>query len=165
MIISIIAAKAENNVIGKDNQLIWHLPEDMKFFKKMTSGHHVAMGRKTFESLGKPLPNRTNYVITRNKSYDQEGVIVVHDIEEAIEKARFKGADELFILGGGEIYRQSLALADRLVITEVKTTIEGDTYFPEIETSAWKEVSRDEHTSDDRHAYDYAFVIYEKLKI
>ncbi len=164
MIVSIIVAKAENNVIGKDNQLIWHLPEDMKFFRKMTTGHHVAMGRKTFESLGKPLSNRINYVITRNKSYDQEGVIVVYDIEEAIEKARLKGADELFILGGGEIYRQSLALADRLVITEVKTTVEGDTYFPEFEKSDWKEVSRDEHPSDDRHAYDYAFVIYEKQR-
>jgi dihydrofolate reductase len=160
MIKIIMAAKAKNNIIGKDNDLIWHLPADLKFFKKTTKGHTLIMGRKTFESLANPLPHRDSWVVTRNKSYRAEGITVFHSLESAIKEGERKGLDTVFILGGGEIYRQSMLLADKMIITEVHDNFEGDTIFPEIDLAAWKEISREEHTADEKNKYDYAFVEY-----
>lgn len=155
-----MAAKAKNNIIGKDNDLIWHLPADLKFFKKTTKGHTLIMGRKTFESLANPLPHRDSWVVTRNKSYHAEGITVFHSLESAIKEGEQKGLDTVFILGGGEIYRQSMLLADKMIITEVHDNFEGDTIFPEIDLAVWKETSREEHTADEKNKYDYAFVEY-----
>lgn len=172
MRISIIAAVAENGVIGKDNDLVWRLPDDFRYFKQTTSGHPVLMGRKTFESLGKPLPNRLNILITRNGDYRPEGqstaaVEVTDSLEKAIELARQTGAEEAFIIGGAEIYRQALprggpSLADRLYLTEVKATFEGDTYFPEWNREEWMEVRRTPHPTDERHAVPFDFVVWER---
>lgn len=160
MIKIIMAAKAKNNVIGKDNDLIWHLPTDLKFFKQTTKGHTLIMGRKTFESLANPLPHRDSWIVTRNKDYSAEGITPFLSIESAIETAEQKGLKTVFILGGGEIYRQSMDIADKLIITEVHENFEGDTVFPEIDEGIWKEVSREEHKADEKNKYDFAFVEY-----
>jgi len=157
-----MAAKASNNVIGKDNDLVWHLPADLKFFKLTTKGHTLIMGRKTFESLANPLPNRDSWVVTRNKDYSQEGITVFHSLDEAITAGEKKGLDSVFILGGGEIYKQSMDVVDKMIITEVHHEFDGDTYFPEINADLWQEVSREEHKADDKNNYDYAFVVYER---
>ncbi len=162
MVLSIIAAVAENNVIGKDNDLIWHMPADLKFFKETTSGHHIIMGRKTFQSFGKPLKNRTHIIITRNKDYSYPGVQIVHSLEDALQLAKEQVTDEAFILGGAEIYRQSIDLVGRLYITEIKSEFEGDAFFPEIDKSKWLEVSRIEHEPDEKNKYPYAFVRYDR---
>ncbi|WP_234735239.1 dihydrofolate reductase [Tellurirhabdus bombi] len=167
MTLSLIAAVADNGVIGKDNDLVWKLPDDFKFFKQTTSGHPILMGRKTFEALGKPLPNRTNIVITRNTGFQAAGCIVVDSLEKAVEEGQKTGAEEIFVIGGAEIYRQALPIADLLYLTDVKGTFEGDTYFPEYdairsETSVWKERSRVPHTADERHAVAFDFVIWER---
>lgn len=158
--ISIIAAVAENNALGKDNQLIWHLPADLKRFKKVTLNHHIIMGRKTFESLGKPLPNRTSIIITRNKNYQVEGCIVVNSLEQALEAA--KADENPYILGGAEIYKQAINIADELDLTFVHHPFEADAFFPEIDTSIWKETSREDFKADDKNKYDYSFVTYLK---
>jgi dihydrofolate reductase len=158
----IMAAKASNNIIGKDNNLVWHLPADLKFFKQTTKGHTLIMGRKTFESLANPLPQRDSWIITRNKDYQRAGITVFNSLESAIEAGVQKGLESIFILGGGEIYRQSMDLANRLIITEVHHEFEGDTYFPEIDPETWGEVSREEHTADEKNKYDFAFVQYER---
>jgi dihydrofolate reductase len=159
--ITIIVAAAENNVIGKDNQLIWHLSNDLKRFKSLTNGHHIIMGRKTFESFPKPLPNRTHIVITRQENYSvPEGVIVVNSLADAVN--RTKEDSQPFIIGGGEIYKQALLFANKIELTRVHHTFEGDTYFPEIDTSYWKETKREFHNTDDKHAYAFSFVTYEK---
>ena len=155
-----MAAKAANNVIGKDNDLIWHLPADLKFFKQTTKGHTLIMGRKTFESLANPLPHRDSWVVTRNKDYDAKGITVFQSIESAIEAGEQKGLETVFILGGGEIYRQSMDIADKLIITEVHENFEGDTVFPEIDLEKWEEVNRVEQKADEKNKYDYAFVEY-----
>ncbi len=160
MIRAIIAAVADNGVIGRDNDLAWHLPADLRHFKKTTSGHYIVMGRKTFETLGKPLPNRTNIIITRNPDYRQEGAVVVHSLEEALGFAEKKGQEKVFILGGGEIYRQAMVLADRMYITEVHGTFEGDTFFPEIDPEVWREEHREDHPADEKNKYAYSFVEY-----
>lgn len=162
MIKIIMAAKASNNIIGKNNDLVWYLPADLKFFKQTTKGHTLIMGRKTFESLGNPLPHRDSWVVTRNKNYRCEGATVFHSLESALKAGEEKGLETVFILGGGEIYRQSMDLADKLVITEVHHDFEGDTRFPEIDPDIWQEVSREEHKADDKNQYDYAFVKYER---
>ena len=165
MIISLIAAMAENRVIGKNNDLPWRLPDDMKFFMQTTKGHHVIMGRKNYDSLldkFKPLPDRTNIVVTRQQSFNAPGCIVVNDIEKGIEIARSKQEPELFIIGGAEIYKLTIRLAHRIYLTEIKAAVEGDTYFPEFGTTGWKEVSRTPHPADDRHRYAFDFVIYER---
>lgn len=164
MIRSIIVARADNGVIGKDNQLIWHMPHDLKFFKTTTSGHYVVMGRKSFESMGKPLPNRLNIIITRNEEYAAEGALVVHSLEEGLKLAKEQKQKEVFILGGGEIYRQALEkkLVDRIYLTEIKESFEGDTYFPAINEQDWKEVNREEFQADHQNPHDYAFVTLEK---
>ncbi len=157
-----MAARAKNNVIGKDNDLVWHLPADLKFFKQTTRGHTMIMGRKTFESLGNPLPHRDSWIVTRNKDYKAEGITPFHSLHEAIKAAEEKGLETVFILGGGEIYRQSMKIADKLIITEVHENFEGDTFFPEIDLQIWKEVSREEHRADEKNKYDFAFVIYNR---
>ena len=160
--LTIIVAAGEDNAIGKDNDLIWHLSDDLKRFKKLTSGHHIIMGRKTFESFPKPLPNRTHVVITRQKDYQApDGVIIVNNLEDALDAARKD--NQPFIIGGGEIYKQSLALADKLEITRVHGTFEGaDTYFPDIDLSIWKEVNRTTHDADADHKYAFSFITYER---
>lgn len=159
--LTIIAAVAKNNALGKNNDLIWHLPADLKRFKKVTFGHHVIMGRKTFESLGKPLPNRTTIIISRNEDYSVEGCIVVNSLEDAIEAAR--DDNNPFILGGGEIYKQALKYADILDITLVHHTFEdADTFFPLVDPNIWEEISRHDFKADEKHKFDYSFVTYKK---
>ncbi len=159
--ITIIVAAGENNAIGKDNQLIWHLSDDLKRFKNLTNGHHIIMGRKTFESFPKPLPNRTHIVITRQENYQApSGVIVVNNLEDALDASRTD--KQPFIIGGGEIYKQALNLADKLEITRVHANFEADTFFPEIDTSIWKEVTKTRHQKDDKHVYDFSFITYIK---
>lgn len=160
--ISIVVAKSTNHTIGNQNQLIWHLPNDLKHFKAITSGHPIIMGRKTFDSIGKALPNRTNIVITRNEGWHVEGVLVAHSLAEAIEKAQSID-EEIFIIGGGNIYAQAMELADVLEVTEVLESFEGDAFFPIIDPQIWREVSRENHASDEKHAYPYAFVRYERI--
>jgi dihydrofolate reductase len=156
--ITIIAAIAKNNALGKDNKLIWHLPADLKRFKKVTLGHHIIMGRKTFESLGKPLPNRTTIIITRNKNFTQHGCIVVNSLNEAIEAT--KEDENPYILGGAEIYKQALDIADKLDLTFVHQNFEADVFFPEIDFKIWKETSREDFKSDEKNKFNYSFVTY-----
>lgn len=158
MLLSLIVAVAQNGIIGRDNQLIWHLPNDLKQFKRLTTGHPIIMGRKTFDSIGKPLPNRTSIVITRNKEWQHEGVVVVHSVEEAIAAAQQTQTDEAFVIGGAEIYRKMLPLADKLYLTEVKADFEGDAYFEAISNNEWKEVSRVAHSVDEKHSIPFDFV-------
>ncbi|MBC8753222.1 dihydrofolate reductase [Kordia sp. YSTF-M3] len=161
--LSLIVAAAENNVIGKDNKLIWHLSNDLKRFKKLTSGHHIIMGRKTFESFPKPLPNRTHIVITRQKDYKvPKGVIVVHSMKEAVSIATLSDA-EPFVIGGGEIYKQALPFATKIELTRVHHEFEGDTFFPEIELKDWKEVANTFHKKDEKHNYEFSFLTYERV--
>lgn len=163
MHIILIVAKAKNNAIGKDNQLLWKLSTDLKRFKNLTSGQHMLMGRKTYESLGKPLPNRTHIVITRNPDFRvPEGHFTFSSVEEAFIFCNKKGLDELAIIGGGQIYAETINLCDRLEITEVDAEPEGDTYFPEINPKIWKETGRENHPADERNEFPFSFVTYEK---
>jgi len=164
MLISIVVAVSENGVIGKDNQLLWRLPDDLKRFKKLTLGHPIIMGRKTFDSIGKPLPGRTSIVITRNRNFSMEDVIVVHNIEEAIEEAAKLETEETFIIGGGELYSSTLAIADRLYVTEVNTIISGDTYFNITNPDQWIETERTVHQADEKHKFEFNFVDYTKRR-
>ena len=157
MIVSIIVAVANNNAIGGDNRLLWHISADLKRFKAITSGHAIVMGRKTYESIGKPLPNRQNIVITRNADLVLPGVEVVLSIDAA--KAIAKG-DELFVIGGGEIYQQTMPLADRIYLTRVWADYKADTFFPEIDMSIWKEVSREDFSAEG-DAPAYSFILLE----
>ena len=159
--ITMIAAVAENNALGKDNNLIWHLSDDLKRFKNLTKGHHVIMGRKTFESMPKALPNRTNVVISRQKEYNAENAHVVHSLEAALALAQED--DQPFIIGGGEIYRQGLAFANCIELTRVHDDFEADTFFPEIDTAVWREVWRENHDKDEKHAHAFSFIRYEKI--
>ncbi|NVJ86020.1 MAG: dihydrofolate reductase [Algoriphagus sp.] len=164
MEILIIAAKAKNNVIGKNNELVWRLPADFKRFKALTTGNYLLMGRKTFESLGSPLPNRTHLVITRDKNYQvPAGHFVFQTIEDAFTFCNKLDVDKLFVIGGGEIYKQTLPLADKMILTEVEANPEGDTYFPEFDPNEWKEVFREYHPADSKHRYPFSFVDYEKV--
>ena len=160
--LTIVVAAGEDNAIGKDNDLIWHLSNDLKRFKQLTSGHHIIMGRKTFESFPKPLPNRTHVVITRQNSYTvPDGVVVVNTLEDAIDVARKD--QQPFIIGGGEIYRQALPLADKIELTRVHARFdEADTFFPELDLSQWKEMKRTTHDADDNHQYAFSFITYER---
>lgn len=160
--ITIIAAIAKNNALGKDNDLIWHLPADLKRFKKVTSGHHILMGRNTFESIGKPLPNRTTIIITRNKNYFKEGCLIAHSIEEAIDLVENK--DDIFIIGGAQVYKETLnkKLADQLDITLVHHEFEADAFFPEIDLNVWEETNREDFIADEKNKFDYSFVRYSK---
>ena len=159
--ITIIAAIAENNALGKNNKLIWHLPADLKRFKQVTLNHHIIMGRKTYESLGKPLPNRTSIVISRNKNYKVEGCIVVNSLDEAIKIA--EKDENPYILGGAEIYKQAINIADKLDLTFVHHTFDADVFFPTIDLTIWKETSRQFFKADEKNKYNYSFVSFEKL--
>ncbi|MEA9413341.1 MULTISPECIES: dihydrofolate reductase [unclassified Flavobacterium] len=156
--IIMIAAVAENNALGKNNEMIWHLSNDFKRFKALTTGHHIIMGRKTFESFPKPLPNRTHIVITRQEDYQPEGCIVVKSIEEAIAKCPEN--DDSFIIGGGEIYNLGMPLADILEITRVHHSFEADAFFPEINKKEWQLVEAEPNTRDEKHLYDYTYETY-----
>lgn len=164
--ISLIVAIAKNFAIGKDNQLLWKIRDDLKLFKQTTEGHVVIHGRKSFESVGKPLPNRTNIIITRNPNYKAEGVFVVHSLKEAIElgnKLEQKG--ELFILGGAEIYKQSLELVNRMYISHVETSREdADTFFPEVDLSNWRKIKSQTFNASDVNEFGFEFCVYEKVK-
>ncbi|MBP9925918.1 MAG: dihydrofolate reductase [Cyclobacteriaceae bacterium] len=165
MIISLIAALAKNRIIGKNNDLPWHLPDDMKYFMQTTKEHYVIMGRKNYESIPekfRPLPNRTNIVVTRKKDFQAPNCIVVNSLQEGLTLGSNANQEEVFIIGGSEIYKLGLPLANKLYLTEIDAVIEGDTYFPSIDLNEWKEVSRNHHEKDIRHAHAFDFVIYEK---
>lgn len=163
MKIILIVAKAKNQVIGKDNQLIWKLSADLKRFKNLTTGHYILMGRKTYDSLGKPLPNRTHLIISRNPDFQApEGHYAFSSLEEAIIFCNKIEVEKLFIIGGGQIYKEALPLCDQLEITEVDAAPEGDTFFPEIDITYWKETAREEFPADEKNEFPYAFVTYEK---
>lgn len=163
MKIILIVAKARNQVIGKDNQLIWKLSADLKRFKNLTTGHTMLMGRKTYDSLGKPLPNRTHIIITRNSEFQApEGHYAFTSLEEAIIFCNKIGVEKLFIIGGGQIYRETIRLCDQLEITEVNAMLDGDTFFPEIDSAIWEEVEREEFAADEKNEFPYAFVTYKK---
>ena len=166
MRVSLIVAVSENGVIGKDNDLIWHLPKDMKFFKDTTQGHHVIMGRKNFESIPhkfRPLPNRTNVIVTRQTGYVAEDCIVVNSVEDSIEVAKRNGDTEPFVIGGGEIYKVALEnnLIDRIYLTKIHYTFKGDTFFPNL-SEDWKVIARDDCKADEKNKYDYSFLVLEK---
>lgn len=161
--ISIIAGIGRNNEIGKSNTLLWHLPADLMYFKKITSGKTIIMGRKTFESIGRPLPNRQNIVITRDTSFTKEGIAVAHSLTQAISLSGNSPEGEIFIIGGAEIYKQAIDLADKLYITHINAEDkDADAFFPVIDKNIWHEVSRTENKADDKNPFDYSFVIYKK---
>ncbi len=159
--LTIIVAAAENDAIGKDNKLIWHLSDDLKHFKNLTNEHHIIMGRKTFESFLKPLPNRTHIVITRQNNYKApEGVIIVNSLKDAIDAAKID--KQPFIIGGGEIYKQALQIANKIELTRVHENFKADTFFPKIDMNLWKETSKTFHTKDEKHKHEFSFITYEK---
>lgn len=154
--ITMIAAAGENNELGKDNDLLWHLPDDFKRFKQLTTGHHIIMGRKTFETFPKPLPNRTHIVITRNKNYKKEGAVVVHNIKEALKLA--EKDEQPFIIGGGEIYKMGLPFAAKIELTRVHGKFEdADTFFPDFSEEEWEVISEIKHDKDERHNYSFNY--------
>ncbi|WP_313808031.1 dihydrofolate reductase [Flavobacterium sp.] len=157
--LTLIAAAAENNAIGKDNDLLWHLPDDFKHFKQITSGHYIIMGRKTFESFPKPLPNRTHVIITRQKDYDApEDCIVVSSLKKAI--AVCPENEAVFVIGGGEIYKQAIEIADKIELTRVHAEFDADTFFPEINDKDWELVSENHHPKDEKHQFSFSFLTY-----
>ena len=162
MIISIIVAISKNQVIGKNNQLIWHLPKDMKFFMDTTMDTIVIMGRKNYESIGRPLPGRTTIVLTKNKDYKVEGCHVVFSIEEGIALAKALDENELMIIGGGEIYNQTLPLTQKIYYTTVHFDFEGDTFYPSLSESEWELLTEDFHAADEKNKYDYTFKEYKR---
>ena len=165
MLISLVVAATENNVIGKNNKLLWHLPNDLRFFKNTTWAMPVIMGRKTFDSLGKPLTGRTNIVITHQSGWHADGVKVVANLDEAVIEASHADAKEAFVIGGGEIFKQSMPIAHKIYITRIHATLEGDTFFPSINTTEWKLVSHLDFKADHKHAYAYSFQVWERQKI
>ena len=159
--ITIVVAMGLKNEIGADNQLLWHLPKDLKHFKEITSGHPIIMGRKTYESIGKPLPNRTNIVVSRKKDWFEEGILIVGSLKEAIKFAK-KLDENIFILGGGNIYEQTIDLADRLEVTQVKAELKADVFFPKINPKIWQKTSETCHEKDEKNSYDFCFQTFEK---
>lgn len=160
--ITIVAAIGNNNTLGKDNQLLWHLPKDLQHFKTLTENHPVVMGRKTFESIGKALPNRTNIVVSRKENWFQEGILIVSTLKEALKFAK-KIDENVFVIGGGEIYKQTLDLADKLEITHVDANLEADTFFPKIDLKIWQKTNEECHSKDDKNEFDFCFHTYEKI--
>ena len=156
--ITIIAAAGENNELGKNNDLVWHLPDDFKRFKQLTTGHHIIMGRKTFESFPKPLPNRTHIVITRNKNYRKDDILVAGSLQEAL--ALVSNDNQPFIIGGGEIYKIAMDVADKIELTRVHGTFEADTFFPKIDPNKWKLISEEYHPKDKKHSFDFTYLTY-----
>ncbi|MBI4945575.1 MAG: dihydrofolate reductase [Bacteroidetes bacterium] len=179
MIISLIVAVSENNVIGKNNDLPWHLPTDMKYFRDVTMGHCVIMGRKNYDSIPlkyRPLDGRTNIVVTKQKDFKAEGCIVVNSIEEALKTAAsslkgednrnssLQGGGQVFIIGGADIYRQTFDIADKIYYTKIHHSFDGDAFFPKLEESKWKLTSRKNMTTDEKNKYAFSYLVYEKLK-
>lgn len=160
--VTLIAAAAENNALGKDNDLVWHLPDDFKRFKRLTTGHHIIMGRKTFESFPKLLPDRTHIVITRQKDYQPEGAIVVHTLDDALEIASID--TQPFVIGGGEIYKQAIDRAKKIELTRVHGTFEADTFFPEIDPTKWELLTSQFHPEDERHKHAFTYLTYDRAK-
>lgn len=160
--LSLIVATSINNAIGKANAMLWHLPEDFKFFKNTTWGMPIIMGRKTFESIGKALPGRTNIIITNNKDWNAEGVITATSLDAALEIAKETNAKEIFITGGGEIYKQSMLIANKIYRTLVHTNIDGDTFFPEIDETIWKKVFEKNVVADEKNIFDMSFQTWER---
>ncbi len=161
--ISLIAAIGKNNELGKNNTLVWNMPTDLKYFRETTSGHPVIMGRKTFESVGRPMPNRRNIIITRDLNYKKDGIEVVHSLKEALDIVPHKN-EEIFIIGGEAIFKESMSLADRLYITHINATDkDANVFFPEIIPIVWNEVSREEHKKDSENPFDYTFSVYERF--
>jgi dihydrofolate reductase len=167
MKIVLVVAAAENNAIGKNNDLIWRLPKDMKFFKEKTMDHCIITGRKNYESIPakfRPLPGRTNIVITRQKDYHAPGAIVVHSLREALDKARSVSKNDVMVIGGGEIFREVLPQADQIWFTRVHESFEADVYFPELDPAEWKETWREEHPADEKHPHAFTFIRYERIR-
>jgi len=164
--LALVWAMARNRVIGRNNALPWHLPEDLKFFKRVTMGKPIIMGRKTWESIGRPLPGRCNIVISRNQDFKADGIEAVSSLQQAISLAEQislrDGVDEVCVIGGAEIYDQALPLADRLYLTQVHADVEGDTFFPEFDLSQWQEVEREDFSASSANPYDYSFLVLEK---
>jgi len=168
MRIAMIWAMANNGVIGRQNKLPWHLPNDLKYFKRLTSGKTVIMGRKTYESIGRPLPNRINIVITRAKDFHAEGIKVVNSLPAALELAAAEtliaSAEEVIVIGGAEIYKLCLPLAERLYVTLVHADVDGDARFPEWDRQAYQEIGREDFSADGPNPYDYSFVVFDKIR-
>lgn len=154
-----MVARADNRVIGKNKNLVWHLPADLKYFKKLTTGHYVIMGRKTFESFGNPLPNRVHVVITRNPNYDAKGHHVAGSLQEAFDICEQHDQKHVYVLGGGQIYRLAMEHVDQIYLTEVHGNYEGDTTFPEIDKNKWREISRLDFKADEKNKIDYSFTV------
>lgn len=162
MIVSCIVAVAKNNVIGRDNDIPWYLPADLKYFKKITTGHPIIMGRNCYNSIGKPLPNRTNIIITRDLYFISSNCLIARNIKEALEMAYDTGAEECFIIGGGQIYEQTAEMWDKLYLTEVDLDTSGDVFFPEIDMTEWVLLSEDKNAPDEKNEFAYTFKIFDK---
>ena len=162
MTISLVVAASSNNVIGRDGGLPWHLPDDLRQFKRLTTGKPVVMGRRTFESIGKPLPDRRNIVMTRDPDFSAAGCDIVASVSEVMDLV--DGADEAMIIGGGLVYRDFMPLADRIYLTRVQAEVEGDTHFPEIDEAAWQLVSSEHHAADDEHRYAFDVMVFERRR-
>ena len=163
MIVSAIVAVAENGVIGKDNDIPWRLSSDMKYFKRTTINHHVITGRNNFLSIGRPLPKRTNVIITRNLFYAVENCLIAHSVEDALQIALDNGEEEAFIIGGAKIYELSLPYWDKLYLTKVHGKVEGDVLFPELNMEEWKLISSEDHSADEKNEFDYTFQVFERI--
>ena len=161
--ITLIVAMGKNREIGKENQLLWHLPKDLKRFKELTSGYPIIMGRKTYESIGKPLPNRTNIVISRKNDWFEEGILIVGSIKEAVKFAK-KIDEEVFVLGGGNIYEQTIDFADKLEVTLVDAVLDADTFFPKINEKVWQKTNEEYHQKDEKNEFDFCFQTFERIK-
>lgn len=165
--LAVIVAAADNGVIGRNNALPWYLPDDLRYFKRVTMGKPIVMGRKTFESIGKPLPGRSNIVISRNPEFQAQGVKVVASLDEALRLAQeiavMDGVREMVVIGGAEIYRTAIPRADRLYITEVHASVEGDAHLPDVEWAQWRERERERHEAQGSNPYDYSFVVYDRV--
>ena len=161
--ITLIVAMGKNREIGKENQLLWHLPKDLKRFKELTSGYPIIMGRKTYESIGKPLPNRTNIVISRKNDWFEEGILIVGSIKEAVKFAK-KIDEEVFVIGGGNIYEQTIDLADKLEVTLVDAVLDADTFFPKINEKIWQKTNEERHQKDEKNEFDFCFQTFERIK-
>jgi len=162
MIVSTIVATAKNNVIGKDNDIPWYLPADLKYFKKTTLNHHIIMGRNCYESIGKPLPKRTNMILTRNPFYIVSNCYVLNSLEEALQIAEENGEEEAFIIGGAQIYELGMKYTNKLYLTEVDLEVEGDIIFPKLNMDEWELLSEEAHKADEKNEYDYTFKIFQK---
>ncbi len=165
MIVSAIVATAKNNVIGKENGIPWHLPDDLKYFKRTTLNHHIIMGRKSYESIGRPLPKRTNIIVTRDPFYTVSNCLVAHSVEEALTLALDNSEEEAFIVGGGEIYTQALPFVERLYLTEIDLEVEGTVHFPELNMDEWKLISSEAHKADEKNEHDYVFKVLERVPV